>query len=401
MGIGELPIAENDVCVLLAAILESALVAMLIVDRSGCIVVANQKAEELFDHSSGELLGKSIESLVPEPLRGTHSELRRSFFAELAARQVVAGRKLHALRSDGVLIPVQIALKPLDTSRAELVLVVIVAVDVDERRRLERRFEITVEAAPIAILMVDREGGIVLANREAERLYGYVRAELIGQPVEILVPPHLRPCDQAARDRFFAAPIARRMGVGQEFLGLRKDETDVPIEIGLNPVETDDGLFTLITVVEISERKRLEATIQRAGEELERRVEERTAELAHANRINESLLAGLHAQRLELERLSREDPLTRLANRRDFDERLCEEILRAQRSGMPLAVAMLDLDHFKRVNDQFGHALGDAVLREAANLLRNECRAIDAIGRYGGEEFALALPGSDVWADVS
>jgi diguanylate cyclase (GGDEF)-like protein/PAS domain S-box-containing protein len=269
-------------------------------------------------------------------------------------------------------------------------------VDVSERKRLERRFELAVESAPIAMLMVDQHGQIVLANRECEKLYGYTRTELLGQPVEVLVPADLRAHDSITRQRFFAAPIARRMGAGHEFRGKRKDGSEVLIEIGLNPVRTEDGQCALMTIVDISERKRLEAEVRRASDELERRVAKRTAELARANHENEALLASLQAQRVELERLSREDPLTGLANRRDFDNRLREEIQRAQRYGTPLAVAMFDLDHFKLVNDRFGHALGDAVLRETASLLRHECRAVDAVARYGGEEFTLAMPGSDL-----
>lgn len=397
-GVG-LPMAGDDTRILLAAIVESAPVALLVVDRNGRIVLANHETQTLFGYSRDELLGNQVESLVPAPLRGRHSVLQHAFFAAPKTRPMGARHNLQALHKNGNLVPVEIALQSIDTTQETFVLAVVV--DISERLRLQRRFEIAVEAAPIAMLMVDQHGCIALANRESEKLYGYTRAELVGQPVEMLVPQRLRPRDPATRERFFAAPIARRMGAGHEFLGMRKDGTEVPIEIGLNPVDTDDGQFVLMTIGDISERKQLEAAVRRASEELEQRVEERTQELTRANRNNEALLAHLQTQRLELERLSREDPLTRLSNRRYFDERLSEEIQRAQRFATPLAVAMLDLDHFKQVNDRFGHAVGDAVLRETAELLRRECRTIDAIARYGGEEFALALPGSDLTAAFS
>src|SRR5207344_2533169 len=91
-----------------------------------------------------------------------------------------------------------------------------------------------------------------------------------------------------------------------------------------------------------------------------------------------------------------EDPLTGLGNRRHFDERLDQEMRRATRLGTSLSVAILDLDHFKQINDSMGHAVGDLVLREVAILMRLECRAIDVLARYGGEEFALVLPGAAV-----
>jgi len=103
----------------------------------------------------------------------------------------------------------------------------------------------------------------------------------------------------------------------------------------------------------------------------------------------------------DLERLSLEDPLTGLANRRELDRRLREWLGQRARTGTPLAVALLDIDHFKRVNDRYGHAVGDKVLKQTADLIRGECRAIDVVARYGGEEFAVVLPGVDTAAAMA
>jgi diguanylate cyclase (GGDEF)-like protein len=122
---------------------------------------------------------------------------------------------------------------------------------------------------------------------------------------------------------------------------------------------------------------------------LEARVAERTEALSRALHERDGLVA-------RLEQLTKEDPLTKLANRRQLDERLEEEVARTVRYGHPLTVALADLDHFKRVNDELGHAVGDEVLRLAAALLKRHCRAMDVIARYGGEEFALLFPETDV-----
>lgn len=392
----EFPIAGDAARTLLTAIIDRAPVAMILVDHDGRIAFMNHEAETLSGYAREELLGESVQRLVPGTARSAHSDYLRSYFKTPSVRSMGIGRDLRALRKDGTYVPVEIALQPLDTSQGMFALAVVV--DISERKRLERRFELAVESAPIAMLMVDQHGNIVLANRESEKLYGYIRTEMIGQPVEVLVPSDLRARDSIMRERFFGAPIARRMGAGHEFRGKRKDGSEIPIEVGMNPVQTEDGQCVLMTILDISERKQLEAEIRRASEELEQRVVERTAELARANQEKEVLLADLQIQRAELERISREDPLTGLANRRDFDMRLRDEIHRAERYGTPLAVAMFDLDLFKLVNDRFGHALGDAVLRETANLLRHACRSVDLVARYGGEEFALALPGSDLSA---
>jgi diguanylate cyclase (GGDEF) domain len=111
--------------------------------------------------------------------------------------------------------------------------------------------------------------------------------------------------------------------------------------------------------------------------------------LAQSNEEKVALLAQLEAQRGHLERLSLEDPLTGLANRRSLDTQLDRELARAERFGHPLSIAMLDVDHFKSVNDDYSHTTGDAVLRAIAACLRVRTRSVDVVARYGGEEFVM------------
>jgi len=126
---------------------------------------------------------------------------------------------------------------------------------------------------------------------------------------------------------------------------------------------------------------------------LEERVAERTQELEQANREKERLINALGERSRKLERESQEDPLTGIANRRCFGERLAAEIDVAKAVGQPLTLAVADLDHFKVVNDRLGHSIGDEVLRQSAALMRQMCRGTDLVARIGGEEFALILPG--------
>lgn len=133
--------------------------------------------------------------------------------------------------------------------------------------------------------------------------------------------------------------------------------------------------------IDASLRHHTEAQIRQLNAELESKVEARTAELAQAN-------AALH-------RLARHDVLTGLPNRMAANERLREELLRMKRSHLPYAVLMIDVDHFKRVNDQHGHAVGDQVLQRVSQCLRGPLRESDFVSRFGGEEFLVLLPHTD------
>ena len=126
------------------------------------------------------------------------------------------------------------------------------------RNSIEAHLRAAIESAPSGLLMSDAEGRIVLVNKEIERLFGYAREELLGQPIERLIPERFRGSHPGSRAEFRADPRVRAMGAGRDLFGLRKDGTDVPIEIGLTPLATADGMFVLAAVVDISERKRLE-----------------------------------------------------------------------------------------------------------------------------------------------
>jgi PAS domain S-box-containing protein len=132
----------------------------------------------------------------------------------------------------------------------------------------ELRLRAAVESAPSGLLMTDARGHVVLVNREIERLFGFSREELLGKPVEALVPERFRGGHGGFRAGFMADPRMRAMGAGRDLYGLRKDGTEVPVEIGLTPVATEEGLFVLASIVDITARQRSEAERRRLEEEL-------------------------------------------------------------------------------------------------------------------------------------
>ena len=148
----------------------------------------------------------------------------------------------------------------------------------------EERFRLVIEAAPSGMIMVDERGAIVLVNSQVEHLFGYSREELLGQSIEILVPLSARAKHPEYRSQFFSAPTVRAMGMGRDLFGLRKDGTQIPVEIGLNPLVTNGEQFVLASVVDITQRKAAEEALLKAKEELEDRIAERTAELVLINK---------------------------------------------------------------------------------------------------------------------
>jgi PAS domain S-box-containing protein len=261
-------------------IVEAAPNAIVVIDERGRMVIVNSQTEKLFGYSREELIGQPIELLVPERFRPNHPSRRQSFFTEPQARPMGAGRDLFGLRKDGTEFPVEIGLNPIRTAQGTLVLSAIV--DITERQRAEKRFRLAIESAPSGMVMVDRQGNIVLVNSQAEQLFGYSREELIGRPVEILVPERLAAAHPSYRTGFFRNPESRPMGAGRDLYGRRKDGTEFPIEIGLNPIETEEGVFALSAIVDITDRKQLE-------QELHLRLKD----LATADRQKDDFLAML------------------------------------------------------------------------------------------------------------
>jgi len=139
---------------------------------------------------------------------------------------------------------------------------------------LEERFHLAVESAPNAIIMVDQDGKIILLNSQAERYFGYQRDELIGKSVDRLVPSRFSAGHREYRATFLAEPQTRDMGVGRDLYALRKDNSEFPVEIGLAPIKTQQGIFVLATIVDITERKQVEQALRESEERFRLMVEQ-------------------------------------------------------------------------------------------------------------------------------
>ncbi|WP_405536133.1 MEKHLA domain-containing protein [Streptomyces sp. NBC_00075] len=240
-------------------LLEAAPDAMVIVDDTGTIRLVNAQTETLFGYRREELLGHPVEILIPGRFRAHHASHRDGYATTRQVRPMGAGLELHGLRKDGTEFPVEISLSPLET--ADGLLVSAAVRDVSERKAAEERFRALLEAAPDAMVIVDDTGIIRLVNAQTEALFGYRRDELLGRPVELLVPDRFQANHTRHRDGYATNRQVRPMGAGLALHGLRKDGTEFPVEISLSPLETADGLLVSAAVRDVSERKAAEARI--------------------------------------------------------------------------------------------------------------------------------------------
>jgi PAS domain S-box-containing protein len=188
-------------------LLESTPDAIVIVNVTGRIVLVNSRAERLFGRTRSELIGEAVETLLPARFRAAQSEQRTNLFMPHGARTISSIVEISALHKDGAEFPVEISLSPLFTEEGIMVMSSIR--DITDRKRAEQKFRDLLESAPDAMVIVARDGKITLVNSQTERLFGYRRGELLGKPVEILVPQRFHDKHPMHRGHFFAQPRAR------------------------------------------------------------------------------------------------------------------------------------------------------------------------------------------------
>jgi PAS domain S-box-containing protein len=228
--------------------------AAIAADLQGIVLSWNSQAESLFGYSHAEAIGRSLKDLLLPGERDVEPPLSDAASVYEALRR----------RKDGGLLYVNVARSAirLDSGGAHYVLyskrdVTHLKVARDAKL-VETRFGALLESTPDATLIVNAMGRIVLANSQAARVFAYEPSELIGEPVEVLLPERFRSSHVAHRSAFSQQPRMRTMGRGLELFGRRRDGYEFPVEISLSPLSTDEGMMVMSAVRDITDRKKAE-----------------------------------------------------------------------------------------------------------------------------------------------
>ncbi|GAA4823077.1 putative bifunctional diguanylate cyclase/phosphodiesterase [Nocardioides caeni] len=347
----------------LRLVIEAAPSAMLLVDAAGQIVLANGEAERSFGYERDELLTLRVEDLIPARFRHHHDVERASYVAQPERRSMGVGRELFGLRRDGSEMPVEIGLNPIVIGGQRHVLASVI--DITERVRGQEALTLAredrlrrsiLDAMPFSVLVTDHHGRILTANPAAEELLGHRQADLIGR--------WLTDIDGVERPRYAdGAPVLVRDSPEEEWVYRHRSGAMIPVN---------------------------EAIVPLAG--------------AHEGEAGHVVVAYDIAHRIEsrnrVEHLATHDALTNLPNRTLLLRYLDQAVETCDRTGGQLALLLLDLDHFKRINDSLGHHIGDELLVVVAERLLAMVRSTDVVARLGGDEFVLVLddlePGTDL-----
>ncbi|WP_051711349.1 sensor domain-containing diguanylate cyclase [Andreprevotia chitinilytica] len=384
------------------AVIDAAPFPIIATNAAGVITLMNTAAERLLDYPMLEALAEppKFESLLDTHELELGAQRRSTERRSMVIPSFDVFRMMAAhgpLREEWTLVgrnggrnPVALTVTEVLGSSTEKTGYLFIARDLAQLKLIERRLSesdrrnnLLVANIREGVVVSDMNAAVLQVNAALCAMYGYSETEMVGMRLTRLLSAEDAALMRKVRERLMAGETnAFDDGSLRELTAVHADGHTFPIETTVTDFELDGQRYFTSIVRDISERKRYEAKLHDTIKELE--ISQRIARQA-----NEQLLEA----NMELQRLAQLDGLTGVANRRFFDQQLQHEWARAQRESQPLAVLMIDVDHFKAFNDNYGHHAGDDALKSVAHCLANVLnRPADLLARYGGEEFVLVLP---------
>lgn len=340
--------------------------AIVMLNSAGRILRWSAGAQALLGYSDAEVIGKPIPIFHSADDQATGLAARELTQAREGGRIEFEGWRVrkggHHFRANVVVSTVMD-----DAGSLTGFVKVIRDLAIDQQRAHPLFFDL-LEAAPDAMVIIGPDGRVTLANGQTDRMFGHPREELVGSEIEMLLPERYRNRHVRRRAHFFADAMLRPMGQGLDLHGLRRDGTEFPVDISMSPLRIENTLYVSASIRDVTERREQENKLRRQHQEL------------------------IEAKR-ELERLARLDTLTGLVSHAETITRLQAALVDRRLPGTRLGVLFCDVDRFKAINDTWGHPAGDFVLSTFGERIRDCVREDDTVGRVGGDEMLVLLPG--------
>jgi hypothetical protein len=407
-------VGHEETAALLASLVQSSDDAIIGLGLDGRILTWNAGAQRLYGFTPDEVRGRSIDAVFPP---GREVEIA-SILDRVQRERTTERLEARHVTTDGRTLHTFVTISPIRDVHDTPVGISVVGRDLSALRRSEAISRALLESASESIVATDAAGRIVLVNAQTERMFGYTRAELIGQPVELLIPTRAREAHGRHRGNYMAAPRVRSMGKGLDLAGLKKDGTEFPVEVSLSYVQGDEGTLAIAFIIDISER----LAFQRAARQADKLAALGTLSAGIAHEINNPI--GIISSRVEVMLLEGEGGALPTELRKDLDvilrharrvatitqgllsfarrssgtrepvnlNRIAEEILQLAQKDMSRAKVRVSLKLDEGLPDIVADA--NAIGQVLLNLLTNARRAIEEEGEITIETSYIPTPRS-------